>query len=186
MIEKIANSKDYYNIVKKRYQIMDRLNKWITYSHKLAKIEPFMVPVVQGLGRLDVKIINYEDRFIKVLIEKPTIEDSLQLTDCFTYSYLWVLGTYEIIRTMDQRCGENANLLDRNLNNSIKNLKYKFERIRIPLAKMEPAKRHKDTDSRIAYPALHPDLGISWRISEKEYIARRELSDDFLSLIEKL
>ncbi len=165
---------------------MDRLNKWITYSHNLAKIEQFMIPVVQGLGRLDVRIINYEDRFIKVLIEKPTIDDSLQLTDCFTYSYLWVLGAYEIIRTMDQRCGENANLLDLNLNTSIKELKYKFERIRIPLAKMEPAKRHKDTDSQIAYPALHPDLGISWRISEKEYIVRVELSDNFLNILKKL
>lgn len=165
---------------------MDRLNKWITYSHKLGKIEPFMIPIVQGLGRLDVRLIDYEDRFNKVFIEKPTINDSLQLTDCFTYSYLWVLGAYEIIRTMDQRCSKNANLLDVNLNTKIKDMKYKFTRIRIPLAKMEPANWHKDTDSQIAYPALNSDLGISWRISEKEYIARRELSDNFLSLIENL
>ena len=72
------------------------------------------------------------------------------------------------------------------LNHDIKNLKYEFERIRIPLAKMEPARRHADTDSKIAYPALNSNFGISWRVSEEKYVVRRELSDNLLILIESI
>ena len=171
---------------------MDRLNNWINCSIKLGKIDPFMVPILQGLGRLDIKLIGYEDEFLKLEPSKKETEekimDSIRLTESFTYSYLWVLGAYELIRTIDQRCREDSNLLGENLNNKFKELKHKFERIRIPLAKMEPARRHKDTDSRIAYPYIKVNSGnrISWRISEKEYIVRKELSDDFLGVLEEL
>ena len=57
-------------IVRKRYQIMNRINKWITYSHNLNKIEPFMIPIVQGLCHLDVMLIDHEDKFLKETIEK--------------------------------------------------------------------------------------------------------------------
>ena len=91
------------------------------------------------------------------------------------------------MRTIDQKCRENSNLLGEYLNNKIKELKIKFERIRIPLAKMEPARRYKETDYRIAYPTIKvPGNRLAWRISENEYVVRKELSDDLLDVLDKL
>jgi len=91
------------------------------------------------------------------------------------------------VRTIDQKCRENSNLLGEYLNNKIKELKIKFERIRIPLAKMEPARRYKETDYRIAYPTIKvPGNRLAWRISENEYVVRKELSDDLLDVLDKL
>jgi len=171
---------------------MDRLNNWINCSLKLSKIDHFMVPILQGLGYLDIELIDYEDKLLKLepsnkKAEKEIIDDSIRLTKSFTYSYLWVLGSYELVRTIDQKCRENSNLLGENLNNKIKELKIKFERIRIPLAKMEPAKRYKETDYRIAYPTIKvPGNRLGWRISENEYIVRKELSDDLLDVLDEL
>ena len=112
------------------------------------------------------------------------IAKSIKLTDSFFLSYLWVLGGYELIRTISQRCQERREILGEELNQRIHKLKGDFERLRIPLAKMEPAWKHTATDSPIAFPAFHKDLGISWRVSEDLYIPRRQLSDSLLSLFE--
>ena len=171
---------------------MDRLTNWINCSLKLSKIDDFMVPILQGLGRLDVKLIDYEDKLLKLepsnkKTEEEIIEDSIRLTDSFTYSYLWVLGAYELVRTINQKCRENSDLLGVDLNNKIKELKINFERIRIPLAKMEPAKRYKETDYRIAFPTIKVSGNrLAWRISENEYVVRKELSDDLLDVLDEL
>ena len=96
-----------------------------------------------------------------------------------TLSYLWVLGAYEIIRSIRQR-NKKAGLNDEKLTSLLR----KFERLRMPLAKFEPANRHKRTDSEIAYPALNDLHGITWQISEEVFISRGELANEFLSLLE--
>ena len=60
-------------------------------------------------------------------------------------------------------------------------LKHRFERIRIPLAKMELARRHP-TDDPIAYPAINLELGVASQVAEDTFITRRELSDALLDL----
>lgn len=164
-----------------------RFAKWVKASHGLSKFEPFMIPVAQGLGNLDAKLIVEDDRYLKLpQASRDTIEESMKLTERFTLSYLWVLGTYELVRTLTQRCRENGNLLGENLVQEIIKLKQDIERLRIPLAKMEPSRRHRKTDAPIAYPTIHNEFGISWRVSQNTYITRREISDNFLSLLEQI
>ncbi len=164
-----------------------RFSKWVEVSHGLSKIEPFMIPIVQGLGNLDAKLIVEDDRYLKLpKTSRDTIEESMNLTERFTLSYLWVLGTYELVRTLTQRCRETGNLLGENLVQDVIKLKQDIERLRIPLAKMEPSRRHQKSDAPIAYPAIHNEFGISWRVSQSTYIARREISDKFLSLLEQI
>ena len=164
----------------------ERYVRWVNSSHALGRIEPFLIPVIQGLGRLDVSLIIGDKRFAELHEEtRNTIEEATNLTDRITYSYLWVLGSYELIRTLDQRCRENPRLLDNHLANKINETKQSFERLRIPLAKLEPSRRHRDTDSPIAYPAIHERMGISWHVSNV-FISRRELSDALLALFEEI
>ncbi len=163
-----------------------RLKRWVEASQCLAKIEAFMVPIVQYLGRLDIKLIEGDKKFLSLsLKERGTIDESSKLTDRFTLSYLWILGVYELIRTLTQR-SKNNNLWDENLVQEIENFKRTIARLRMPLAKMEPAKKHKNTDSAIAYPYIHKRNGISWRVSQSKYIPRKEISENFLLLLERI
>lgn len=164
----------------------NRLKRWVDSSHCLAKIEAFMVPTVQYLGRLDIKLIEDDKKFLSLsLKERGTIDESSKLMDRLTLSYLWILGVYELIRTLAQR-SKNINLWNEALIQEIEKLKRDIARLRMPLAKMEPANRHKNTDSAIAYPYVHKTDGISWRVSQDKYITRKEVSENFLSLLEKI
>jgi len=160
----------------------ERYRRWVAASYSLAGSDAFILPVVQGLGRLDLHLIPADARFNQLSQEdKETIEESILLSDRFTLSYLWILGAYELVRTLDQRFREDPNYGDEEHKANVRALKHRMERLRVPLAKMEPARRHP-TDDRIAYPAIHPELGIAWQIAEDTFVARRELSDALLDL----
>ena len=145
-----------------------------------------MIPVLQGLGRLKCQLIAEDLRFLQLTQEvRDTIHESLHLSERFTLSYLWVLGAYELIRTLDQRCNANVSLLGAELTQSVRNLKHTMERLRMPLAKMEPARRHH-SDSPIAYPCISSKLGVAWQLAADTFVSRRELSDALLQLTEDI
>jgi hypothetical protein len=159
-----------------------RYKEWIQSSHSFARVEPFMIPVLQGLGRLDCQLIEQDNQYAHCSEQNlPSIQESVLLTDRFTLSYLWVLGAYEFVRTLDQRCQKDKDAFGLVLNQRIKDLKHAFERLRIPLAKMEPAKHHPN-DSTIAYPAISRENGEAWQVARDVYISHRELSNALLQL----
>ena len=127
---------------------VNRFERWIKASHKVAHIETFMVPNIQGLGQLDEKLIVYENEFLPQSSLPQDEETALNFSEHLTLSYLWVLGVYEIVRSINQKIGNT------NSDEKLKKLKNLFTRLRVPLAKYEPAKYHKATDSKIAYPIL--------------------------------
>ena len=88
-----------------------------------------------------------------------------------------------MVRTLNQRCN-TSDLIDATLKEQIRNFKNKIERLRIPLAKMEFAKRHRK-DSPIAYPVISREFGVAWQLAQNIFVTRRELSDDLLKLLEK-
>jgi hypothetical protein len=139
-----------------------RHERWIKASIATAKFAPFMMLTIQGLGRLVINLIE-QDRFFLSNFEKNKndLGDNLELSDRITVSYLWVLGSYEAIRTMGQRIKENSNLVSEEIAVSFHNVKNTFNRLRIPLTKMEAAKSHRMLDSYIACPSLNLDIGIS-------------------------
>lgn len=148
---------------------LPRYHRWVNASHIAAKYEPFMVPSIQGLGRLDHDLYEQDGLLTANPMALSSDSDLGALSYHITMSYLWVLGAYEIIRSMQQRNKEGG-LNDEKLAALLR----KFERLRMPLAKFEPAKRHKKTDSQIAYPALNELYGIAWQVSRRSlYFKRR-------------
>ncbi len=136
--------------------VIERLERWVRASHGLAPIESHMTIVLQGLGRVDCRLIPEDKQFLQLSQEeRETIEQSISMSDRFTYSYLWVLGAYELVRTLDQRCHADPALLGNNLTTRVRELKHSMERLRMPLAKMETANRYPSDDS-IAWPSIHP------------------------------
>jgi hypothetical protein len=164
---------------------MRTLRRWVNASHALAKLEPFMVVVAQGLGRLDISLMA-EDRDFVANLEKnrESLEENIKLNVRFTTSYLWVLGAYELVRTICQRQEEQKCDVSGRIAKDFRDMKRTFNRLRIPLAKMEPASVHKATDSHIAYPALHREKGISWQVSASMFINRDDLAAELLVKLE--
>ncbi len=163
-----------------------RNQRWVGGSFALAMFEKFMVPVAQQLGRLDCQLLAEDQRYMALSQDnRETIEEAIRFDHQLTMSYLWVLGAYELVRTVDQRARDNLALLGSDQRDAITQVKQRFARLRVPLAKMEPAAAFRDTDTAIAYSALVRDHGIGWLIGSTG-ITRKELADDLLALLDKL
>lgn len=163
-----------------------RSERWVKASVSTAKFDAFMIPNIQSLGRLDVNLIMEDERLIQAFYKKQNeIEDNILLNDHITTSYLWVLGAYEAVRTMTQRTYDVGELVSDSMRQEFIRVKNSFNRVRVPLAKMEPAGAHKATDSHIAYPGFNFDACVAWQVSDDTIITRRDLSDQLLDLLEK-
>lgn len=164
----------------------DRLQRWVDASSAAGAIEPFMIPLVQGLGRFDCHLIN-EDARSSVLNQEQSssLQERTRLADRLTLSYFWVLAAYELVRTLDQRWRTGATTLPDESGNRVAVLKRRMERLRIPLAKMETARRFP-VDNTIAYPTISRDFGLAWHVAQDTYISRRELSDQLLDFLADL
>jgi hypothetical protein len=164
----------------------DRLQRWIDASSAAGGVEPFMIPLIQGLGRFDCHLIREDARFAALNQEQSSSShESARLNDRFTLSYFWVLAAYELVRTLDQRWRTGATTLPDEFGNRIAALKRRMERLRIPLAKMETARRFP-TDNAMAYPTITRDFGVAWHVAQDTYITRRELSDQLLGFLADL
>jgi hypothetical protein len=167
----------------------NRSERWALASINIGKIENYIIIIVQGLGELDTKLILEDERLLKKIPQNPEDPDWFQtsrdLGSQITLSYLWVLGAYELIRTLDQRCREKPDAFGEIINKRINETKKIFERIRMPLAKLEPAHRFTPSDSSIAFPTMGAQ-GTAWQINENTFVNRRDLSDMLLALFEEI
>jgi len=117
--------------------------------------------------------------------QSSSLRESTRLADRLTLSYFRVLAAYELVRTLDQRWRTGATTLPDESGNHVAVLKRRMERLRIPLAKMETARRFP-VDNTIAYPTISRDFGLAWHVAQDTYISRRELSDQLLDFLADL
>ena len=161
-----------------------RYARWVSVSHGVDELEPGLAVFIQGLGKIDAKLVHDDSAFRELPPEgRGTFEESLRLTDRFTLSQLWVLGAYEATRTIDERVRKAPWILTKRLAQRILSTKKAFARVRMPLAMFEPAGAHRRTDFSVARPAMHQELGISWKVAKRILVPRRHLSDKLLALL---
>jgi hypothetical protein len=164
----------------------ERNERWLKVSIGLGRFEQHMMPLVQQLGRIDARLIQadetWPDRFLD---EALSYEDSSNLHEHITLSFLWVLGAYEFVRTLCDRIRiDDIEKTPEEVRNRLLHVKRQFARVRVPLAKMEPASQFADEDGPIAYPALKRGVGVAWQLNQNTVISRRELSDGLLEALE--
>ncbi|WP_448675035.1 hypothetical protein [Enterobacter hormaechei] len=163
----------------------ERFERWLKVSIGLARFDPFLPSLVQSLGKMDATLCETDVSLVEKYKQGGNAnEDYEMIQGHLTHSYLWILGSYEVIRTLTQSIQENksddpAEVLER-----FQNAKKRFARLRIPLAKFEAAKAHNKTDFKIAYPGFAYQIGIAWQVSDDVVISRQELSDLFLETLE--
>lgn len=167
-------------------QIMEeRFDRWVKVSIGMARFEEYLVSLIQDMGQLDVHLCEADARIVKAdRAQLNAIFDFDSIQSHRTQSYLWVLGAYEILRTLAQRIREGQGDEPSEVVMRINSARDRFARVRVPLAKFEPAGRHKATDNHVAYPGIDFKYGIAWALNESEVISRQELSDAFLKALE--
>jgi len=158
---------------KKRYQ------EWTIGMMSVQGVHMWMYEVVKGLARIDAKLVD-EDKWVSSVLDWniQSSEDVDRLSDHLTISGLWVMGAYEFVRTFRQRLKNNKHYQLA----IFKDLVEKYEKVRIPLAKLE-APRNFPELSVIARPAIQVGYGICWKVGEGEFITRRELADALIIAI---
>jgi hypothetical protein len=175
--------------MKKKYHTL--WEQWTTSALTLNNVGPlqFLIPITQGLGKIDAELREWEAENLK---EQSTRQNGslelkmLEFNDKLIQSHLWVLGIYEVIRTLSQKTKNNPQVFGDAINQKIAKTKHDLEIIRIPLAKLEP-RRLKDCTA-LALPVVFPDLGFGWRINSEApgpeiAISRQELADEVLDLL---
>jgi hypothetical protein len=169
-----------------RTMLDDRYQRWLAAASAAGAFDKFMVPLVQGLGRFDCRLIREEVRFAALnQDESSSAGESTLLADRCTLSYFWVLAAYELVRSLDQRWRIGATSMPDEFASRIATLRRRMERLRVPLVKMETPRRFP-TESTMAYPTVSRDFGIAWHVAEDIHITRRELSDQLLSFLADL
>ncbi|WP_236630366.1 hypothetical protein [Pseudomonas syringae] len=163
----------------------DRFERWLKVSVGMARFEPHLLDLVQDMGQLDANLCSMDARFVRAHPdEQNALYDHHSIQSHKTQSYLWVLGAYEILRTLAQRVKDGQSDDPPDVAARIKAARDRFARVRIPLAKFEASRKYRAIDNPIAYPGLDLKYGIAWRLNESEVISRQELSDVFLEALE--
>jgi hypothetical protein len=173
-----------------------RESLWVTLAHCLKIIDRSLIAYVQGLGKIDVTLARAENKYKKYFTKYPDVrfadnikkwvKNRINKNDNIILAQLWVLGCYEVIRTIEQYLREHKNS---NFNKSeilFRETKHFYERIRMPLAKLEPAKRSKGKDFNIAMPGYSTSASMVWKINNEEFIAREDLAYSFIDCLKIL
>lgn len=180
----------------------------VTHKHNSHWL--WVVEVVRGLARLDARLV-VEDRWASSLFRQESwLEtDQDRYADHVTMSQLWVLGSYELLRTFIEKFKEREKSEKKIHEDSQRKIKTRnriqgqkkiqisafkrdpillraeellkdFERLRMPMAKLKVAKSFK-LDNTIARPALS-ECGVGWTTAAEIFISRVELADKMIAM----
>jgi len=162
----------------------ERYEEWVKCSIGwliFEESEGTLTTKLQGLGIIDAELYDIN----KVDIKQELNNDLTVFDHVNIKSYLWILGIYEFFRMFDQKLRENPTLVDDEIIKLTNKVKKEFARIRVPLAKMEPANKYKKTD--FAIPKLGANnIQIGWRINENEVIWYRDLSNLAINVLNQM
>nr|BBJ03346.1 hypothetical protein YBY_11940 [Marinobacter nauticus] len=84
-----------------------------------------------------------------------------------------------------QRLWEDGSLAQDSSIEAVKETKKLFERLRIPLAKLEASKRHKKTDYDVPYAGVGV-RGLGWQVSDDTIIYQEDLSEQLFVMFSKM
>jgi hypothetical protein len=174
----------------------DLLERWVRASFSIGRIgqDPlggYLTTYIQAAGTLDTKLRAFDERYVSESAtqnELGTIEIAFLMTEHLYLSRLWVLDAYELIRTLDACIASGSWSPSTRIKRRVGQVKTELAEVRVPLAKLEPAKHSRGASpgDLIAQPALVPGMGAAWNVGPTtvRIVTRRELSDAVLTLLE--
>lgn len=165
--------------------VKNRLSEWENNSMGLMHIEMLLVGNAQGLGILDVELI---EEFPELKINSQLYEDRLRKLRHITLSELWVMGAYELVRLIND-INKNRNFIKENTKVKLKEVLTIFTEIRIPLTKFQKQGEKRLYSKIVTKNLFDSDKGIGWHLydgKKSEAVYRRDLGDLFLELLKEI
>ena len=176
----------------------NRYSEWIDASLSFISLEMFLYYRVQGLGIIDVELV---EEFPNLQLKSQLEQDKLKKLRHIIISELWILGAYELIRFIDEKCkrrNKNGNYtveIKEDTKTKLKNVFGLFNQLRTPLAKLErPSSSEHILYSQIADSFWNENKGVGWKIYstnpkdrlEMGTFYRKDLADSLLELLKQL
>lgn len=164
----------------------ERWGRWVKVSVGLGRFEQEMMWGIQQIGRIDVRLIQADEKWTQRFgAGALSPNETSGVGEHITASQHWVLGAYEFIRTLcDRLNNDDIEKTPEDVRQRAEEVKRKFARLRMPLAKMEPASKFSKEDWSAAKSGMLPGKGVSWKVNETTTISRIELSDALLEVLE--
>lgn len=162
--------------------------RWEKASYRLIDVGGYYQGRISGLGRLD-SFLRDEDEARRRDFRESGIPNGHALDDFLLLSQLWVFGVYEMLRTLDEQLRADPRPWSPVDCGAVTAMKQKYERIRVPLAKLEPARRFKASDEvpiGACVLGKHEQKGWCWKIGPDKYIWRIDLAEELLAMVEAL
>jgi len=163
----------------------NRYSKWIDNSQNLKWIDIILIGEAQGLGKLDVELI---EEFSKLKINSRIDKERIAKNRHMVLSQLWVMGAYELIRLINEII-KMQNKINCEAKLKLKEVLTIFTEIRIPLTKFKKSGKTK-LYSQVTWPYYDSKKGIGWKLidgkSKTKIIYRKDLGDSLLELLKQL
>jgi len=167
----------------------NRYTEWIDNSDGLRYVDLLLIGNAQGLGILDVELIQ---EFPKIRIDSQLEEDRQKKLRHITLSELWVMGAYELIRLIDNIIQNDKDTFSRETKQKLKDKLSIFTQVRIPLVKFKQRGKN-ELYSGITVPKFDLVNGLGWKIHysnkskiETKEVLRKDLGDDLLELLKSI
>jgi len=163
-----------------------RHDKWKHGASLLTYISISLEAQAYGLGRLDCALIEKGRLYLDVCDDGAAYEWHQEIFDHRIQSYLWLLGAYELVRTLGQNLRQVPKLGSDDLRTQVEDAKRSLARPRMLVAKHEPMHSKVKEDEPMTCLNItftRPD-GIYFLSGPgKIDVSRKELADKLLSLL---
>ena len=162
-------------------------SRWKFASNAALLVRRELAQTVRMLGKLDATLARQNTSFKKLRedVSSITPEQWEGIHDAIALSHLWVLGAYELVRVLHATL-KSVSSTPKAVEDRCGSLKRSFERIRMPLAKLQTPRHHSQSDFGVAYPAFKQELGLVWMVADNAPISRDDLGRDLLEFLEFL
>jgi hypothetical protein len=164
----------------------ERAKEWEIKSLNLISVDGRFPAIVRALGRLDSFLRHEDCRAIEDADDQDVPNFNI-IEDYLTLSQLWVFGAYELLRTLCETLKAGVPSISADARERTYQLQQKFARIRMPLAKLEPANNSKGLDELpkgVGVLAKAKEKGWFWQLNNTTYVWRRDLGDELLALLD--
>ena len=165
----------------------NRISEWVEGSIGLRFIDMLLIGNTQGLGLLDSELIQ---EFPGIKEDLKSEEDRLKKLRHITLSELWVMGAYELIRTIDEMASKRKEDLGVKIITKIKETLTKFTEIRVPLTKFQKSGQKELFSGLASKCEFDEKKGLGWKIIfsykkkfETKVFYRKDLADELLELL---
>lgn len=164
----------------------ERYSQWVRRSFRWVREEKdkHLPHHVQMLGIVDADLRGLRHSDLFDLDGRP-LEDEYGILLLERYqiqAHLWLLGAYEFVRMLNQRLRDRPEYASDESIAKVIETKKLFERVRMPLAKLEAAKRFSETDYEIAYAGIG-ERGLGWKVADAVVIYQEDLSNALFDML---